>query len=618
MCGIAGIYGTDPNKIISLNKMLSKLHHRGPDENGIYNSDEYCSGIKRLSINDLSGGSQPLFNRDRSIVVVYNGEIYNYHKLRINLEKKNYKFRTNSDGEVIAHLYDEVGEKVFDYLDGMFAISIWDNNKKILYLARDTAGEKPIYYMRKNGQFIFSSEIKSIQSTFLQDLTINSQSIWDMPTFLWIPEPNTIYEEISALPKGNYLKFSGDDSLIKPINCNFVRDDITEELAKNPIKITREIVEEAIVSRLLSDVPIGCFLSGGLDSTIVSIIASERVEKLSTFNIAFENITDPYHGMADESEDAESTAKKINSQHHKIFVNEDIFYESLQEFSYYGDQPFAVSSGMGIYIISKEAKKNGVKVLLSGDGADECFGGYSWYPFISKICGESHTTSKTDQAYSLQNSLDSKKYLIDKIKNLTTAEKAYSLHYYAHELEKSKIFSKDFQGQAKLSSLRYFESISEKVPKNFIDHDRNFYFPNEMLCKMDRMTMANSVEGRAPFASVNILELSKKISLKNMINNNKLKWILREAFKDLLPKEVYVRKKHGFNIPIDHWIKGKWNDLVLHTFSSESQLYKRNLIHGGSMDYVKKMINDEKRLNGHTLFSYIMLNLWLENNGTYS
>ncbi len=618
MCGIAGIYSTNPNKLKMLNKMLSKLHHRGPDEDGLYNCDEYCSGIKRLSINDLSGGSQPLFNHNRSIAVVYNGEIYNYHKLRKSLEKKNYVFRTNSDGEVIAHLYDDVGEKVFDYLDGMFAISIWDNDKKILFLARDTAGEKPVYYMKKNGQFIFSSEIKSIQCAFPEDLTINSQSIWDMPTFLWVPDPNTIYKEILALPKGNYLKFSVDNCQIKPINCNFVRNDIDEEIKKNPIKLTKEIVEEAIISRLLSDVPIGCFLSGGLDSTIVSTVASKRVEKLSTFNIAFENITDPYHGMADESEEAESTAKKINSEHHKIFVNEDIFYESLKEFSYYGDQPFAVSSGMGIYIISKEAKKNGIKVLLSGDGADECFGGYSWYPFISKICGNNYLSTKNDQIYSMQNFMENKEYLIEKIKNLSTTEKAYSLHYYAHELEKSKIFSKELQSQAKQSSLRHFESISETSPKNFIDHDRNFYFPNEMLCKMDRMTMANSVEGRAPFASANVLQLSEKISLKNMIHNDKLKWILREAFKDILPKEVYARKKHGFNIPIDHWIRGKWYDLVLHTFSTESRLYKKNLIHDGSLDYVKNMINDEKRLNGHTLFSYIMLNLWLENNGTYS
>ncbi|MAV59333.1 MAG: asparagine synthase (glutamine-hydrolyzing) [Candidatus Marinimicrobia bacterium] len=613
MCGIAGIFGEFDNKEHELNKMLSNLVHRGPDDKGTFVDHNCAVGMRRLSINDLVGGSQPLYNNSKSVIVTYNGEIYNSKELRNLLILKGYNLNSNSDGEVIPHLYDEFGERVFDYLDGMFAISIWDRNKKILFLGRDTAGEKPLYYSRgKNNLFIFSSEVKAFKNTNLCSLSFRHQSMWDFPTFLWVPEPFTIYNEIEAVPPGNYAKVSGNHFSLNQIFPNYLNENIRDDLKNDLLGVIRKTVEDSVTSRLLSDVPLGCFLSGGLDSTIVSTIASKHLPHLSTFNVSFENVKDPYHGMADESQEAENTAKRIGSHHHKINVTQELFYNDLKKFSYYGDQPYAVSSGLGIFSVSRAAKENGIKVLLSGDGADECFGGYSWYKYLPKI--ENNSELQSVGICSFQDTGKSKKQILSQINSLSSEEKIYSLHYYAHEIEKAEIFTEDFRDESIRSSFRHFSHLNGKInPKNIIRDDRNFYFPNEMLTKIDRMTMANSIEGRAPFASAKVLDLSDKISFENMIKKGQLKWCLREAFKDIIPSDVINRKKHGFNVPIDRWLKNEWSDLVSHTFSSDSYLTKNNIIKRNSLESVKKLINNKQRLNGHTIFSFIMLNMWLEN-----
>lgn len=274
--------------------MVEALHHRGPDSEGFYHSSHYHAGVRRLRINDLVTGDQPLFNEDKSIILFYNGEIYNAPQLRKDLESKGYQFRSRSDGEVICHLYCEHGEDLFQRLDGMFAIALWIEKEQKLLLARDIPGEKPLYYaLLTDTELVFASEIKSLVKFPDLDLSLNKQALWDFPTFLWIPEPHTVYESIWALPRGHLLVADEKGIRIRPYPNRFNQQNIP--LDDNDVIIeTRRVVTEAVQSRLLSDVPVGSFLSGGLDSSIIATLASQALHELTTFCIAFEDVADPH------------------------------------------------------------------------------------------------------------------------------------------------------------------------------------------------------------------------------------------------------------------------------------------------------------------------------------
>ena len=285
MCGIAGYISYNQLSPDTLEIMLDTIVHRGPDSRSTYHDGPYIAGMCRLAINDIQNGGQPLYNHNRTVSLLYNGEIYNSPQLRKELKDKGYKFLTHSDGEVICHLYDEYGETLFERLDGMFAISLWDSKRKRLILARDLAGEKPLYYAKpKKGEIVFASEIRAIKK--FPDLTfsLNYQAIWDFPTFLWIPEPDTIFNEVKAVPKGHYICISQNDiSLVKfknKFNINPLPQ--TDSMI---IQETRRVVIESVRSRLLSDVPVGCFLSGGLDSSIITTLVTQELGSIDTFSV---------------------------------------------------------------------------------------------------------------------------------------------------------------------------------------------------------------------------------------------------------------------------------------------------------------------------------------------
>jgi asparagine synthase (glutamine-hydrolysing) len=616
MCGIAGYIIREKINEKVIHEMVGSLIHRGPDSEGYYNSGGYCAGMRRLSINDLKTGDQPLFNRDRTVVLFYNGEIYNSPQLRRELEEKGYVFRTNSDGEIICHLYEEYGEDLFEKLDGMFAVSLWIEPEKKLILARDIAGEKPLYYAQiSNHELVFASEVKSLINFPKLDLELNYQAIWDLPTFLWIPEPETIYKSINALLPGQILILDECGIQTKYANSNNFNNQELDPSDLSVIKETRKVVEGAIVSRLLSDVPIGSFLSSGLDSSIITAVAKKNLNDLTTFTIGFDDIPDPYHGMADESSSAEAYSKRLGTKHHTIRVTSDTFLNNLDVFCKYGDQPFAVSSGLGILSVAEEARKKGIKVLLSGDGADECFGGYSWYYHLDKLDEDSGTANEY-QNISFQNFGLSLTERLEALYSLSPQVRAWAWHYYASESEKENLFSHDLR-QNVSSSIRFFykyKSSNNWRPEDFIKQDRMFYFPNEMLRKVDRMTMAYSVEGRSPFAASSVLSHANKLRYNHLVRGDVLKWVLRKAFMDILPQDICSRPKHGFNVPIDHWLKSEWAFLVEDTFSVNSELFRKGLIGNNSKSIAKMMLSDKKRLNGHSIFAYVMLNMWLENN----
>ena len=375
------------------------------------------------------------------------------------------------------------------------------------------------------------------------------------------------------------------------------------------ICVTREVVGNAIKSRLLSDVPVGSFLSGGLDSSIIATVAARELSRLDTFTVSFEDVNDPYHGKADESEAAAATASLIGSKHHTVRITANDFRKNLDDFCKYGDQPFSVSSGLGIMAIAHAAKETGIKVLLSGDGADECFGGYSWYEHLCKLSfchGELPLGATSFQNVGLP--IDKRLAVLSR---MAPDQRAWAWHYYAAESEKQALFSSEWQSGLN-NSLSHFAHLNNNdSPETFITNDRNFYFPNEMLTKVDRMTMAYSVEGRAPFAAASVLTLAENMPLKYMVRESELKWVLRRAFEDILPMDIINRPKHGFNVPIDHWLRGDWSDMVDEAFEKGSALHRFGIVSPNSLDVARRLLSNKKRLNGHTIFSFIMLNKWL-------
>jgi asparagine synthase (glutamine-hydrolysing) len=614
MCGLVGCISYNKVSADQMMVMMNQIVHRGPDSFGLYSDRFFHMGMRRLSINGLEDGDQPLYNQDKTVAVMYNGEIYNYPELRKLLEDKGVRFSTHSDGEVIGHLYDFYGEDTFELLDGMFAIALWDKNQNKLLLARDIPGEKPLYYSDlHNGEIAFSSEIKALRKLKQLSLTLDRQAIWDFPSFLWIPEPRTIYKEVKALPRGSYLVADGKSIQVKSYKNCFGEELRTDQNGGDVVARTREIVTEAVKSRLLSDVSVGSFLSGGLDSSIVATIATRELGAIDTFCVAFENLDDPYHGKSDESSDAAYYANLLGANHHEIRVTGKTFFEDLDKFCLYGDQPYAVSSGLGVLSVARAAREAGIKVLLTGDCADECFGGYSWYRYLNEV-PKNTAFSESDKIISFQNfGLDINQRL-EAMSKYDAQERAWAWHYYAHEKEKADLFSADFREGLK-SSHRYFErhkADKHWSPCDYISQDRNFYMPNEMLTKADRMTMAYSVEGRVPFAAPAVLAHVENLTYSDMVKGDTLKWALRQAFNDILPPEVLARPKHGFNVPIDHWLKSDWKSLMNETFSQESALYKEGFIRKNSGDLAEKMLNDPQRLNGHSIFCFIMLNRWLE------
>lgn len=615
MCGIAGVkWGRSFDKK-DVEAMVEALVHRGPDSSGYFATPGYVVGMRRLSINDLESGSQPLYSEDQDVVMIYNGEIYNSPELRRQLESKGVRFKTRSDGEVIPHLYKIYGEKVFEKLDGMYAAAIWIQSEQKLILARDIPGEKPLYYSElKDGGVAFSSEVRSLMKFPEISQELDLQSLWDFPSFLWIPEPRTTYRAVKMLPRSHMLIMDAQGLRLKPFENTFAAPASSQSSIEEKIEQTRTLVTEAVHSRLLSDVPVGAFLSGGLDSSIVCFLAKQKLDRLDTFTVGFEQGHDPYHGLSDESQEAEAFAMKLGTCHHTLRVEAKDFQNIFDDFVHFSDQPFGVSSGFGVMAISRLARDLGIKVLVTGDGADEAFGGYSWYPQLPQALGAGTALSPDVSMQHVGLSIEER---MTALRSQTPTKRAWAWHYYASESDKKQLFSNDAFSQMSASWNIFSGFKTEKEQwsdLDYIEHDRRFYFPFEMLRKADRMTMAYSVEGRVPFAAPALQNFVKGLKYSDMIQGTTLKWVLRQAFKDVLPDEIVNRPKHGFNVPVDRWLKGMWKTLLEETFAKGSALDKTGLLAPNTLPVALKMSEDATRLNGHTLLCFIVLNKWLENN----
>jgi asparagine synthase (glutamine-hydrolysing) len=570
MCGIIGIAGLRNTKI-PLEASLSCLASRGPDEKGTMEFPAATIAQTRLSIIDLTSGHQPMRDAKRDIAIVFNGEIFNYKELKGELEQKGHQFVTHSDTEVILKTYLEYGERCPEYLDGQFAFAIWDNEKNKLFLARDRFGEKPLYLARAGDTLIFASEIKAILATGLIKKDVDPVSLDNYLTLLYVPSWRSIYQDIAPLPSAHRAVWQ-NGTLSTTRYWQLTREPVSLSLEDSAKKV-REMLSESVKSRMVADVEVAAFLSGGIDSSIVVRLAQlESQKKLKTFSAGFE-------GFINELPYAKEIAELAGTEHHGEDVKADL-KETFLAVSRYFDEPFGDSSNVPTSLIAKLAREK-VKVALSGDGGDELFWGYGQYTHynhLPKMQSLLNMISGTD-AY--------RHYKKNILTHFTTDERRVLL--------KTNVIEEDPTTHVDLSQA---ETPLEKI--NLID----FYMglPGDMLAKVDRASMMHSLEVRAPFLNPKLAQFAYNLPPAYKTDGRRGKIILEKAFGDLLPAGFFTRKKQGFGAPVKNWLmKPEFKNLVDEWFKDPRVGEFLNV------DIVKKYI--EHFYGGDTALQYKMWSL---------
>jgi asparagine synthase (glutamine-hydrolysing) len=579
MCGITGLYnnrGLDKEADISLRRMIYSLSHRGPDESGLFIDDNAALGHSRLSIIDPAGGSQPLTNEDSSLWIVFNGEVFNYPELREKLMQSGHQFKTNTDTEVILHLFEEKREKCLEYLNGQFAFAIWDTNREELFLARDRAGIVPLFYsLTPEGKFIFGSEIKAIFSEGSVNRSINNNALEQIFTF-WTTLPgDTFFEGVNELPPAHYMQIKdGRLTLQRYWDIHF--EDTNPEINYNLNNTTEEIeslLTDAIRIRLRADVPVGSYLSGGLDSSgVTSMIRNNFDNDLRTFGITFEEagFNEQYYQHV--------MVKYLNVRHTEEYVTNNDISDLFTEAVYHIEKPLLRTAPVPLYKLSKKVRDEGYKVVLSGEGADEIFGGYNifketmirkfWsmypgsakrhlllsrlYPYIFKDKRLSHSLTDFFKTGIEDPSNPYFSHQIrwkntSKIRNFFSPELSHSLEGYSPVNELSEFIPEGFDKYSTLGKAQYLEFI--------------LFMSGYLLSSQgDRMAMANSVELRVPYLDHRIIEYMAKIPSSLKIRGLNEKFLLKKVFEKHLPKQITIRPKNPFRAPVNYLFSGKGNE----------------------------------------------------------
>jgi asparagine synthase (glutamine-hydrolysing) len=587
MCGINGLVSKNPNLSRIVDKMNSRILHRGPDAKGefVATEDQFsiAMGMRRLSIIDLHTGDQPIYSEDRSKIIVFNGEIYNYQILREQLIAEGCLFNTNSDTEVILKLYEREGVKSFGKLDGMFAFSIYDKTIGKVYIARDYFGEKPLYYSQTKDGFIWASELKSIigSLTFRPEISMAALSLYCQLTY--IPSPHTIYEGIFKLDANHVIVL--DCKEISYSVCEIYRQEtkFLIQSKKEAIKLTHDLVQQSVSSRSISDVSIGTFLSGGVDSSIVSLcLANQQEKRIETFSIGFNNKT------FDESDKSRLVSKLINSNHHEFIISEKDLSSSIDEIILNFDEPFADSSALATYLVSKRTKDY-VKVALTGDGGDEVFGGYNKY-YIGKL-NQKYTSLFPQRIHEgvlnlankfLRSKQDSRglKYKLHRLLNSINYQDDYYYNIITLGFTESELKNL-LQPNAYIpATLSYYKNISLYGKENSIHSfraiDKHISLEGDLLVKVDRTSMLASLECRAPFLSKDLWDFSNQLPDSYLVSGWDKKHILKEAFKDYFPKDFLNKSKQGFAVPVGDWLRSGLRSELL-SYVDKAFITKQNL-----------------------------------------
>jgi len=621
MCGITGIVQFNREKAIApavLKNMCDSIYHRGPDDDGLYMSRNVGLGFRRLSIIDLSTGHQPLSNQNDSVYIVFNGEIYNYLEQRQKLIQKGYIFKTTTDTEVILHLYEEYGVHCLQYLRGMFAFAIWDSNKQQLFCARDRFGIKPFYYYSDQEKFVFGSEIKAILKSNDIDKTISIDALDSYFAFGYITSDLSIYKNIKKLQPAHYLLLSLKDKPVIEIN-RYWEIHFDPDYSKSENRWKEEIeacFSETVKLHMISDVPLGAFLSGGIDSSsVVAMMAKNSDRPVKTFSIGFNE------QKFNELKYARELANKYGCEHHEQIVEPESIGLLSKLVSAY-DEPFADSSAIPTYYVSQLARKH-VTVALSGDGGDELFAGYTGYTKFKKI-----RSFPLNFRGSIAN-----KVIWGNIHNLIphstkgkglmyflSQPKEYAFAYQTSwtEQERSELFGHSDENRNKLATELFKVGILQnKKNHDFISNlqylDMKTYMVDDILTKVDRASMMNSLEVRVPILDHKFAELTFKIPSELKLKRNEKKYILKKAMENYLPQSILSHPKQGFGVPLSLWFKGDLKEFVNDTLLSQHALISNYL----DTNYVKKIVLEDrkgKRDFNSKIWSLIIFEEWLKQN----
>ena len=645
MCGICGIISYDGLSVRQelLRKMCQAFSYRGPDDEGVYTSEQTAGqgqkvtvglGHKRLSIIDLSAaGHQPMSNEDGSVWITYNGEIYNFKEQRAELQAKGHAFKSHTDTEVILHLYEDEGPGCVHRLNGMFSFAIWDEKRSRLWLCRDRIGIKPLVYYWDGKHFVFASEIKSLLSNPFIPRKLDYDALLLYLAFSYVPAPYTIFRGIRKLEPGHSLILEKGGLQIEKywdvpqeldLNASSPSFYSQEEIIK---KSLYEYLSEAVRKRMIADVPLGAFLSGGIDSSIIVGLMARHADKpVKTFSIGFKD-----DKLFDETHYAREAAKLYKTDHHEFKLTYRDMLDALPDVLSTFDEPFADSSAIPTYIVSKETKRH-VTVALSGDGGDELFAGYRsylgeyWYKkymMIPAILRDglierfSRTLPDSRDARAMEYIRRLKKF-IGSTKG-AFPERVMSLKaVFPQKFRKDLLFATGLGGNISEGDLpleivknRLSSYRGDRINK-ILYSDLKDSLPGDMLTKVDWMSMKNSLEVRVPFLDHNVVEFAFKISGSLKLRKGKTKYLLKETFKDLLPPSLYNRPKAGFEIPISRWLKTDLRFLI-DKFLDEEKIREQGIF---EYKIIKNLIQDllgNRRDTSWMLWNLIVFESWYEN-----
>jgi asparagine synthase (glutamine-hydrolysing) len=619
MCGIAGIVRTDgaPVDRDLLERMNEAIRHRGPDEDGFYFSDGVGLAMRRLAIIDLKTGQQPIHNHDRTKWLVFNGEIYNYREVRAQLETLGHKFYTDSDTEVVVAAYDQYGTDCPKHLRGMFAFAIWDERDKSLFLARDRVGKKPLLYAHLPGQLIFASEFSALVLHPDVSRDVNLEAIHHYLSFMCVPAPLTAYRAIRKLEPAHWLLWrQGEIKTERYWQLDFSTKTSMSEVEAGERLI--DLLREAVRIRLMSEVPLGAFLSGGIDSSaVVALMAQESSERVKTFSIGFEeqDFSEVHH--------ARRVAEHVGTDHHEFIVRPDAMQILPTLVEHYGE-PFADSSAIPSYYVSRETRQY-VTVALNGDGGDECFAGYERYAAMNlarayaSIPGKGLIGSVTEALPTPK----SRGNPISKAQRFIAAASLPPLERYLRwmssfdEDAKQSLYTDDFRAEtASFRTISFFEPWFAKVNGGGIVDaallsDTMTYLPNDLLVKMDIASMTVSLEARSPFLDHVLMEFAASLPEKMKLRRMTTKYLLKKVLKDIVPGENLTRRKMGFGVPIGYWFRGSMKSFLRETLLSEKSLARGFF----KPERVRAIIDehiDNKMDHSHRLWSLLMLELWFQ------
>jgi asparagine synthase (glutamine-hydrolysing) len=621
MCGIVGKLNFDPEDRIEqawIEAMLAPIAHRGPDGRGVYLDRNVGLGHCRLSIIDVAGGGQPMANEDETVWIVFNGEIYNFQSLRRDLLVRGHLFRSRTDTEVILHLYEEYGVECVKHLRGMFAFAIWDAKRRRLFVARDRVGIKPLYYCRTKDALYFASELKAIIADPAVSREVCAPAIRQFLSFFYVPGENTLFQSVKKLLPGHYLVAEdGKVSISRYWDLQFTRERWGESFDEAAEEL-RELLGTTVRDHMIADVPVGVLLSGGVDSSAVLSFAVQRTDKkVKTFTVGFDG-----SNVVDERPYARLTAEQFGAEHYEISITPEDFWNFLPAYVWHMEEPVCEPPAVALYYVSKLAREH-VKVLLSGEGGDEAFAGYPNYANMLRLQQLSSILGPFSKPAGAAACILGALFRESRFQRYGQAlGRALPTHYFSRTSGPRSFFN---QQAPAFFTCEFSERTSAVSPAEFIAQltspvkdesllrqmlyvDSKTWLPDDLLVKADKITMANSLELRVPLLDHEVLEFAASLPCNFKVRGRETKRVLKAAFAGVLPAEVLHRRKAGFPVPYESWLRHEFKNEIEEILLSDRARSRGYF----EKDGVSRLLQVNRRESGYSkeVFSLLVLELW--------